>query len=134
VARSRSVPPADPLNDHADNDGTRALRRHAVTAAVTGAAAATIATAGTAPASATPFPHVDVKHHTLIVDIPAGETRTCQAVGNQWPFLAYAPGYLQYATGPTKLYFNQFPHGTQIWISCNGIGAPPIWYGPVLGV
>lgn len=89
---------------------------------------------GSGTAAATPpNPHVE-PGVGIVVDVPAGEWWSCQGLSFAWPIAANVPGLYQYALGPTQLVFNQFPPGSQVWISCNGSGLPLVYYGPVLTV
>ncbi|TSD94854.1 hypothetical protein FOS14_19630 [Skermania sp. ID1734] len=101
--------------------------------AVTMAAAAIAAGAlwGTGAASAAPIAAPD-PNHGITVEIPAGEWWNCQALSFAWPLVGYAPAYYQYALGPTTLRFDQFPPGSDVWISCSGTGLPVVYYGPIV--
>ena len=109
------------------------MNRSRIAAAVlTAASAVGIALASAGAAAATPpSPHVE-PGGIIRIDVAPGEWWNCQAISPSWPLVAYAPGLYQYALGPNQIIFNQFPPGSQVWVSCNGTGLPVIYYGPIL--
>ena len=111
----------------------RLLRGLCITATTAAAAAALVTTSAGSASATPPAPHLD-RSGQIVVDVPAGEWWSCEAVSTSPPFLTFAPALDQFALGPTQLHFPPFPHGAHVWVNCNGNALPVVYYGPVLTV